>query len=326
MSKTKNYQEPKIKQQYRRLLLFLSRSHAPESLRRKLLSLFETEEQRYERTMFDNDVEKSIDEVLNHRKQQAKVHAPLDRFVFAVILINAIVIYLQVSGWDALWLSALDVVCTIVFLIEMIIKRTALGFIGYWRNGWNRLDGTLVILSLMGFAAWLLHFVPGNSVNVFFVLRLLRVMKFFRVLHFFPRFSQISVGIKRALRESGAVLASFGVLILTFGLINCCLFGTVSPKYFSTPLDSIYSVFRLFTVEGWYDIPDSIATALPQWKVAIKLYFSVLLLGGGIVCMSLINSVFVDAMAADNNDEVLNKLRDVEAKLDELLKEKNAQK
>ncbi len=34
--------------------------------------------------------------------------------------------------------------------------------------------------------------------------------------------------------------------------------------------------------------------------------------------MSLVNSIFVDAMAADNNDEVLEKLSQLEKKLDNL--------
>ena len=55
-----------------------------------------------------------------------------------------------------------------------------------------------------------------------------------------------------------------------------------SADFFSTPLNSIYSVFRLFTVEGWYEIPD--------------------------------------AMAEDNNDDVKEQLRQLEQKIDELLK------
>jgi voltage-gated sodium channel len=39
---------------------------------------------------------------------------------------------------------------------------------------------------------------------------------------------------------------------------------------------------------------------------------------GGIIGMSLVNSIFVDAMAADNNDEVLKKLNRLEKKLDNL--------
>jgi voltage-gated sodium channel len=52
--------------------------------------------------------------------------------------------------------------------------------------------------------------------------------------------------------------------------------------------------------------------------VFARIYFSVLLFMGGIIGMSLVNSIFVDAMAADNNDEVLEKLSQLEKKLDKI--------
>ncbi len=142
--------------------------------------------------------------------------------------------------------------------------------------------------------------------SVLLVLRLLRVLKSFRVMHFFPNFSKIVSGFKLAMRESWAVLASFAVIILIFGLINCSLFRDLAPEFFGTPLDSIYAVFRMFTIEGWYEIPDTVAAAvsIPFVAHVIRVYFCLLLIGGGIIGMSFINSVFVDAMAEDNNDDV----------------------
>ena len=52
--------------------------------------------------------------------------------------------------------------------------------------------------------------------------------------------------------------------------------------------------------------------------VFARIYFSILLFMGGIIGMSLVNSIFVDAMAADNNDEVLEKLSQLERKLDQI--------
>lgn len=43
---------------------------------------------------------------------------------------------------------------------------------------------------------------------------------------------------------------------------------------------------------------------------------------GGIIGMSLVNSIFVDAMAEDNNDEVLRKLECIEKQLNELTQSK----
>ena len=44
---------------------------------------------------------------------------------------------------------------------------------------------------------------------------------------------------------------------------------------------------------------------------------------GGIIGMSLINSIFVDAMAEDNNDEVMEKLKQIEEQLDKMTNNKN---
>ena len=115
------------------------------------------------------------------------------------------------------------------------------------------------------------------------------------------------------------VILGFFVIIAISGLINCCLFRNVAPEYFSTPLDSIYTVFRIFTLEGWYEIPDSIATATtPLIGKISRLYFCLLLCCGGIIGMSFVNSVFVDAMAEDNNDKVIEQLNRIEKKLEEL--------
>lgn len=116
-----------------------------------------------------------------------------------------------------------------------------------------------------------------------------------------------------------------GVLLVLFGLINCSLYREVAPEYFSTPIRSIYSVFRVFIVEGWYEIPDAIAAATSPFIVRItRIYFCLLLAAFGILGLSFINSVFVDAMVADNNDDIktqLNRLEEQQMRLEQELKE-----
>ena len=156
------------------------------------------------------------------------------------------------------------------------------------------------------------------------VLRLIRTLRFMRVLHFFPNFNQLIKSFKIALRESNAILLCFFVLITIFGLINCSLFKDIAPEYFATPMDAIYSVFRICTIEGWYDIPDTIAAATsPVIGRIVRFYFCLLLIMSGIIGMSFINSIFVDAMVADNNDDVKEKLDEIEKKIDELSKKLN---
>ena len=241
-----------------------------------------------------------------------------EKIIMAVILLNAVVIYLQISGISAPVLSVLDLTCTLIFFFEMILKHLKLGIKEYWRSGWNRLDGILVIVSLPSLVE---VFLPTGmmDLSILLIFRLLRVLRFFRVLHFFPNFTQIVKAFKMAMRESYAILLCFFVIIVIFGLLNCSLFKDVAPQYFATPLESIYSVFRICTVEGWCDIPDTIAEGTtPLIGGFVWLYFVFLLILGGIIGMSFINSIFVDAMVSDNNDDVMKKLEELETKIDNL--------
>ena len=78
----------------------------------------------------------------------------------------------------------------------------------------------------------------------------------------------------------------------------------------------------MFTIEGWYEIPDAVAEGLsiPIAASLVRIYFSLLLVAGGNIGMSLINSIFVDAIVSDNNVDVKSQLSEMEAKIDELTK------
>ena len=243
-----------------------------------------------------------------------------DRFILAVILVNSCVIYAQVAGHFNVFVNTLDILCTLIFTIEMIVKHAEYGVREYWKDGWNRLDGILVILS---FPTLIELFVPLDMINLSFllILRLLRVLRFFRVLHFFPNFSKVVAGFKKAMRESYAILLSFFVIIIIFGLINCSLFKDADPEHFQTPLRSIYAVFQICTIEGWYEIPNTVAEYYGGATVAaefVRIYFCLILIIGGIIGMSFINSIFVDAMVADNNDDVLAKLDTLQKDIDKI--------
>lgn len=243
-----------------------------------------------------------------------------DKFILTVILINSGLIYAQVSGYENLPILILDTICTFIFLFEMITKHLEYGVRGYWKDGWNKLDGVLVILSLPSIAALV---IPNDYTNLSLLLifRLLRVLRFFRVLHFFPNFSKVVHGFQVAMRQSYAILLSFVVIITIFGLLNCSLFRDADPEHFQTPLRSIYAVFQICTIEGWYEIPNTVADYYGGYTFTaeiIRAYFCILLILGGIIGMSFLNSIFVDAMVADNNDDVITKLNEMQKTLDKL--------
>lgn len=242
-----------------------------------------------------------------------------DKVLLLVILINTLLIFVYESGIKNQLLLYLDITCTIFFIIEMFVKIKTFTFKKYWKSNWNRLDFILVCLSAPSIITIFFEAGTLSNLSVLLTLRLVRVFRLFRAFHFFPNINKIAEGLAKALKQSKAILLGFFVIIIITGLINCCLYKNVVPEYFSTPLNSIYTIFRIFTLEGWYEIPDTIAAATTPFIGKIsRLYFCLLLCGGGIIGMSFVNSVFVDAMAEDNNDKVIEQLNRIEKKLEEL--------
>ena len=116
-------------------------------------------------------------------------------------------------------------------------------------------------------------------------------------------------------------LVPLGALVfLNFmlAMITCNFYAEVAPEYFGNPLVSIYSIFQLFTLEGWNEIPAAIAQStdpttgqpvLSDSAIGItRFYFALVVILGGIFGMSLANAVFVDEMTMDNNQELEKKV------------------
>ncbi|MBR5237834.1 MAG: ion transporter [Paludibacteraceae bacterium] len=242
-----------------------------------------------------------------------------DAFILTIIFINSIIIFLQECEINLPIVDIIDISCTIIFIVEMIIKLKEDGLKKYWQNEWNRMDGILVLISL---PSLFIYFFKIEIINLSFllILRLLRVFRLFRILHFFPHYREISRGFIRAIKQSLAVFIGFFMLVVISAMISCAIFKNISPEYFNTPTNAIYSIFRLFTIEGWYEIPESITEQLsPIWSSLTRIYFCILLILGGVIGISLVNSVFVDAMVSDNNDDIKDKLDKLEEKINKLL-------
>lgn len=244
-----------------------------------------------------------------------------DNIMLVLVLINTGIIF--ISGFfpnQGGMLFVIDCLFTLLFLFEAVVKIRVQGLGKYWSDGWNRFDLILVLLALPSCINIFGDILPGT--NILLSLRTMRAFKSFRMLKFVPNVHSLLNGIRLAFKASYIVVIGMIVFLLIFSIITTFLFGEAAPQYFGNPALSVYSIFRLFTIEGWYEMPEAIAmSGGTSMAVFARIFFSVLLFWGGIIGMSLVNSIFVDAMAADNNDEVLEKLTQLERKLDKMGKE-----
>ena len=59
----------------------------------------------------------------------------------------------------------------------------------------------------------------------------------------------------------------------------------------------------------------------PARVAGVRIYFVLILILGGIIGLSLVNSIFVDAMVSDNNDELEAEVKQLNEKIDLLTEE-----
>ena len=227
-----------------------------------------------------------------------------DPFVMGVILLNTVAMFVQgfaddshTVGLIAMWV---DVGCVAFFIIEAILKVGAWGWRDYWVSGWNRLDLLVVVLSLPVLATPWLSQTPFEAV---LLLRLGRLFRMFRLMRFIPDRDHLAQGIVRSLKASVGLLVALALVNVVLALGANMLFGEISPDHFGNPVRALYSMFKIFTIEGWYEVPDQMAAGVGGTMASlIRGYFVVAVLVGGILGVSLANAVFVDQMMLDNTD------------------------
>ena len=251
-----------------------------------------------------------------------------DKLILILILLNAVVIF--ISGFDLQEtgksvLTLIDNVITALFVVEIVVKFREYGVKNYFKSNWNKFDFILIALSVPTFISFILN-IEISDISFLLVFRVMRVFKSFRFLKFVPGIEHLIIGIKRALKAS--IIVFFGLVIYIFiiGIFSFYLFKESAPEYFNNPMTSLYSTFKIFTVEGWFEIPEQITN---NYSVTMAFftyfYFIFVLLTGGIFGLSLVNSIFVDAMVSDNNDELEKKIDNLDKKITKLINKSKQQ-
>ena len=120
-------------------------------------------------------------------------------------------------------LSILDLIFTIVFTLELVLKNIAWGFMfngkqSYIRNPWNIIDFIIVLFSLISL------FATNVDLSIFKALRLLRVL---RPLRMISKNEGLKISIQALLKALPSI-GNVSIISLLFFLI----FGIIGVNYF----------------------------------------------------------------------------------------------
>lgn len=235
------------------------------------------------------------------------------------ILLNAALIFMMYFPRyeDNFILELIDHAFIFFFLIEAIVKIRTLKPKGYFAQAWNRFDFFIVTASL---PTLLVNVIEVPDTSLFIILRLFRLIRLIRFIRFIPNVDKIMDGLGRALKASVFVLAALFFLNFLLAIVTCHFYGHIAEEYFGNPLVASYSIFQMFTVEGWNEIPAAIIKRTDNdWIIGLtRLYFVLVVLVGGIFGMSLANAVFVDEMTIDNTKEMEAKIDSLQTEIAEI--------
>lgn len=258
-----------------------------------------------------------------------KIIKPInDRLLLILILTNVLVIYLH--SFDSFkpyyyLFDFLDVIFTLIFIWEITINvfqssgRTFVEKFKHFHNDkWNKIDFYSVLLAIPSIGVL---FMEDLEVFAgFTVLRTLRIFKILRVIEFIPEGKKISSKLLKALKGVFFIMVAFIIYSTIISLISVTLFKSSAPSFFSNAFDSFYTIFKIFSGDGFSDVvAEIVSNSSLEFGYFTKLYFVMIVFTGSILGLSLINSVFIDQMSTfdEKAEEEINLL---ENKLDEILK------
>ncbi|RAR72462.1 ion transporter [Flavobacterium aciduliphilum] len=233
-----------------------------------------------------------------------------ERLIFNLIAINILIIYLHSFNTFKpyfFYFDLVDVGLTLFFSIEIgysiFVKHPS--FSSYFKNNWNKLDFISILLSLPSI---LVIFIPNFEILTGFIaLRSLRIFKTLRIIEYIPNGKKISKKLFKAFKGITFILFTFLVFTTVISLISVSLFKSVAPNYFQNAFDSFYTIFKIFSGDGFSDVVAEIQqNTSPLLTGFSKLYFVIIVFSGSILGLSLINSVFINEMSTIADDVVEN--------------------
>ena len=243
------------------------------------------------------------------------------KITYTAIVLNAVVLFLlsfpEIDSNTKQLLLCLDTFFVLFFIAEAVVKIKSYKSNIYFKDKWNLFDFIIVVLSLPSLLMPLIPSLPDLSFLL--LLRLLRLFRLFRFFGFVPHLKQLIEGLGRAFRASLFVLIALVLYNFILALFSCHLFGKYSVEHFGDPIISFYTIFQMFTLEGWNDIPAIIALNSNETVAAwCRLYFVFVVLTGGIFGLSITNAIFVDEMTIDNTAVVEEKIDSLQEQINQL--------
>ncbi|HEY0835463.1 MAG TPA: ion transporter [Azospirillum sp.] len=215
--------------------------------------------------------------------------------IVLVILINAVILGLQtlttLSESQANTLDFLDNICLFIFCVEIALKLVVLRF-DFFKSGWNVFDILVVGIAL----------VPASG--ELSVLRSLRVLRLMRLATALPSMRRVVSGMFKAIPGAASVAGVLFVMYYAAAVMGTNFFRDTNPDLFGDLGASLFTLFKMMTLEGWPDIADKVLEHRPNaWP-----FFVLFIIFTTFTTLNLLFGIIVGAMEDAKEEDARAKM------------------
>jgi len=156
-----------------------------------------------------------------------------EQIIMTTIIINSICIAverpsIEAGSTERLVLDILGYVFGGIFLVEFVVKVTAMNFYWgpdpYWAQGWNKLDGFLVFVSVIDVTLTVAAVEGGSLLRLLKIFRMLRALRPLRAINKLPGLRAVVETLLASLKPIGSTLIIIATFFLIFGILGTQLF------------------------------------------------------------------------------------------------------
>lgn len=242
------------------------------------------------------------------------------RFIIAVILLNAVVLGLETSDKAmevaGTALKVLDKAALAIFVVEIVLKLIVYR-LSFFKSAWNNFDALIVAIALMP---------TSGSLSV---LRALRILRAFKLISAIPKMRGVIEALLAAIPAMGSVIAILSLVFYVFAVMATKLFGDDFPAWFGTVGESLYTLFQIMTLESWS--MGIVRPVMEQYPHAWLLFVPFILVTTFAV-VNLFIAIIVNSMQSVTEEEIhhqdelletlLTEVRDLKAEVQTLRQER----
>ena len=238
-------------------------------------------------------------------------------FITLCILLNVLFMAMDYSTPETSYYTPADYIrflywanesCSVVFLMELVLKLIGIGWTEYASDNFNLFDMAIVCFSVF---EWLLLWTGGGiAVSGLSVFRLFRVMRILKLAKSWKELNNLIRLIALSVGDVTSAAFLLLVIMFIFSMIGMQLFGGQWDAEIFLPDDppranfdefgwSLVTVFQVLSGENWNDV---LWAGMKASGAPAAMYFLALNIGGGFIILNLFLAILLARFEGPDND------------------------